>query len=153
MSIRTEVTVRPARVSERTELIALQWRASLGNIGDREALLANPDAIELPAEQITSGDVFVAELDTVLVGFAALRLRADDDIDLDALFVEPRMQRRGIGRSLLEHCVDIARQKRCAALIVVANPHAKDFYLACGFSLAGESQTRFGVALLMRLTL
>ena len=147
------MTIRLARLSERTELEALQWRASLGNICDREALLADPDAIELPEEQIASGDVFVAELDSALVGFAALRPRTDQDVDLDALFVEPSLQRRGIGRSLLEHCVKVARQRKCRALIVIANPHAKEFYLACGFGLAGESQTRFGVALLMRLAL
>lgn len=147
------MTIRPARLFERTELEALQWRASLGNTADREVLLANPDAIELPAQQISSRNVFVAKLNMALVGFAALRLRTDQDVDLDALFVEPSMQRRGIGKSLLEYCVNVARQRKCRALIVIANRHAKDFYVACGFDLAGESQTRFGAAPLMRLAL
>jgi hypothetical protein len=29
---------------------------------------------------------------------------------------------------------------------VVANPTAQDFYLACGFKITGEVQTRFGPA-------
>ena len=148
-----EVIIRLAVSSERAELEALQRRVSLENPLYREALIAHLDAIELPLEQIVSGDVFVAELDGAAVGFAALLPRADDDADLDGLFVEQRMQRRGIGRLLVEHCVDVGRQRGCRALVVIANPHAKDFYLACGFEMVGEAQTRFGAALLMRLRL
>jgi GNAT superfamily N-acetyltransferase len=145
--------IRLAISSERAELEALQWRASLSNPGDREALLAHPDAIHLPVEQIDSGDVFVAELDGVAVGFAALRPRADQETELDALFVEPRMQRRGIGRLLLEHCISVAHERKFCVLEVIANPHAKEFYAVCGFILIGTSQTQFGSALLMRRSL
>ena len=34
---------------------------SLSNAGDREALLAHPEAIELPLRQIEAGGVFVAK--------------------------------------------------------------------------------------------
>jgi len=54
-----QVTIRPAVVSEQKSLEALQWRASLNNPGDREALLTNRDAIELPLPQIEDGGVFV----------------------------------------------------------------------------------------------
>jgi hypothetical protein len=40
---------------ERQALEALQWRAPLHNPGDRAALLAHPDAIELPQSQIDDG--------------------------------------------------------------------------------------------------
>jgi len=42
------VLIRPAVMSERQALEALQRRAALHNPGDGDALLANPDAIELP---------------------------------------------------------------------------------------------------------
>ena len=96
--------VRSALVSERKYLEALQWRASLENPGDSEALRANPDAIELPVGQIEGGGVFVAELDEVVVGFAAILPRDDGDSELDALFVEPAVWRRGIGRALIQRC-------------------------------------------------
>ena len=51
--------IRRAAVSERGALEALQWRASLENPEYREALLAHPDAIELPASQIEAGGVYV----------------------------------------------------------------------------------------------
>jgi len=46
----THVSIRAARPDDHTMLESLQWRASLGNVGDRDALLANPDAIALPIE-------------------------------------------------------------------------------------------------------
>ena len=49
------ISIRPARSDEQTMLESLQRRASLGNPGDRDALLANPDAIALPIEQIAAG--------------------------------------------------------------------------------------------------
>jgi len=55
--------IRLAVVSEKRDLEELQRRASLTNTGDRDALLAHPDAVELPPEQIAAGSVFVAERD------------------------------------------------------------------------------------------
>jgi N-acetylglutamate synthase-like GNAT family acetyltransferase len=142
--------IRGAVVSERKELEDLQWRASLTNAGDRDALLAHPDAIEVPPAQIAAGRVFVAEWNDTIVGFAAVEPRADGESELDALFVDPNMRRRGIGQSLVEHCVEAARLRNSTCLYVVGNPHAEDFYNACGFKLIGEFETRFGKGLQMR---
>ena len=142
--------IRRAVVSEQKTLEALQMRASLTNAGDRDALLAHPDAIELPAEQIASGSVFVAERNGTIAGFAAVLPRADGDTELDALFVEPTMRRCGVGRSLVEYCSEAAGLQGSAFLHVVGNPHAQDFYIACGFELTGMAETRFGSGLLMR---
>ena len=146
----TEVTLRSALISEKAVLEALQWRASLNNPGDREALLKHTEAIEIPLDQLAGGLVFVAECAGAIIGFAAIVARADGDADLDALFVEPGLWRRGHGRTLLLHCVEAARRRGSAALHVVGNPHAEAFYRACGFELVGAEQTRFGAGLLMR---
>ena len=61
-----------------------------------------PDAIELPARQIAAGRVFVAEWKGAIVGFAAVEPRADGESELDALFVDRNLRRRGIGRWLIE---------------------------------------------------
>jgi GNAT superfamily N-acetyltransferase len=140
---------RPARVDEKTSLEALQWRASVNNPGDREAILSHPDAIEIPVEQLEGGLVFVAESAGVPVGFAAILTRDDGDADLDALFVEPHMWRQGYGKALIAQCLDAARQRGARALHVIGNPHAEGFYLSCGFELIGTEQTRFGPGLLM----
>ena len=145
----SDVIIRPALPAERSRLEALQWRASLANPGDRDSLLANPDAISLPVEQIVDGHVFVAEHDDVIVGFAAILPRPDGNADLDALFVEPSLWKRGVGRLLVEHCADVARGRDSRILHVVGNPHAEGFYAACGFCTNGTAETRFGAGLAM----
>src|SRR5215471_17304645 len=103
------MVIRRASVSEQRVLEDLQRRASLNNPGDREALLANPDAIALPIEQIADGCVFVAEREGAIVGFAAVVRRDDNGAELDALFVEPVEWKRGVGRALVDYCADVAR--------------------------------------------
>lgn len=144
------LTIRVAETAEQKALEALQWRASLNNPDDRDALLANPDAIELPLHQIAAGGVFIAERNGVIMGFAAVLSRADGQTELDGLFVEPAMWKCGVGRSLVEHCGEYARARGAALLHVVGNPHAKGFYSACGFEVVGEHQTRFGIGLTMQ---
>jgi GNAT superfamily N-acetyltransferase len=145
-----DVSIRLARVEERTMLESLQRRASLRNPGDRDALIAHPDAIDLPVEQITSDCVFVAERDGLVAGFAAVVPRADGDAELDALFVEPHLWKHGIGRRLVEHAAELARTRAATFLHVTGNPHAEGFYLSCRFSLTGMIETRFGAGLAMR---
>jgi GNAT superfamily N-acetyltransferase len=145
--------IRPAIPADRQALEALQLRASMANEGDRDALLRYPDAIDLPIEQIIAGGVFVLEQDGTVVGFSAILSREDGDTELDALFVDPSIQRQGIGKKLVEHCAEIARSKGSTTLHVIGNRHAEQFYLACGFRVIGSFDTRFGPGLLMRMPL
>jgi GNAT superfamily N-acetyltransferase len=142
------LSFRLALRSERVPLEALQMRASLNNAGDREALLANPDAVALPDQQIEAGRVVVAELDGRIVGFASVLPRADGDSELDALFVEPDKWRNGIGIALIAQSIKMARAQGGSILHVIGNPHAAAFYSACGFEQAGTHPTRFGAGLL-----
>ena len=136
--------IRHALPEEREALEDLQRRASLA-LGEYDRQLeAHPDAIHLPAGQIARGNVLVAEMDGSIAGFAAI-----DGPELDGLFVEPRLWRRGIGRALVVAAIHEAGQKGLGLVTVVANPSARDFYERCGFAVEGEEQTRFGPALRM----
>ena len=137
------LTLRLARPEEHEELEELQRRASLELPEYREPLLANPEAIHLPPAQIANGQVIVAEIDGLIVGFAAVV-----GGELDGLFVEPDLWGSGIGRALVDAATDEARN-RGLALKVIANPRARRFYEHCGFSVEGEEQTRFGPGLRM----
>ena len=145
--------IRPAQPGEQMTLESLQRRASLSNPGDREAILAHPDAIAVPIDQIAQGCVFVAERDGVDVGFAAVVPRPDGGAELDALFVEPHLWKQGIGRQLVDHVAEVARLRAATFLHVVGNPHARGFYLSCGFRMTGTVDTKFGVGLDMWRTL
>jgi GNAT superfamily N-acetyltransferase len=148
------VTARPvfrlAIPAERLALEELQRRASLMSEEDRDALLAHPDAIELPLEQITAGRTIVAENVDELLGFAVVLQRDDGDAELDGLFVEPAQWRRGIGRALVAEAERLAAREGAASLWVIANTSALDFYGACGFVTVGEVATRFRPAPRMR---
>jgi GNAT superfamily N-acetyltransferase len=137
------LTLRLARPEEHGALEELQRNSSLELPEYREQLLANPDAIHLPAAQIANGQVIVAEVNGEIVGFAAVV-----GGELDGLFVEPDLWGSGIGRALVDAATHEAR-KRGLALKVIANPRARRFYENCGFSVEGEEQTRFGPALRM----
>ena len=62
MSEPAELTIRMATPGEQRELEALQRRASLALGEYNQQLEAEPDAIQLPVEQIERGEVIVAEL-------------------------------------------------------------------------------------------
>jgi GNAT superfamily N-acetyltransferase len=149
----SELTVRPAASLEREPLEAIQRRASLNNPGDRDALLANPDAIMLPLQQIVEGRVFVAERQGKILGFSVILPREDGNSELDGLFVEPECWRQGIGRALIEHCGRAAKNLGARYLHVIGNTHAEHFYVACGFQVIGTEHTQFGVGLLMKKAL
>ena len=147
MSGPAELVIRLARPEERDELELLQRRASLALGEYNEQLEAEPDAVQLPIEQIERGQVIVADLGHRIAGFAAV-LIDDDCAELDGLFVEPDLWTRGIGSALVDVAVHEARRQGLA-LMVIANPSARPFYEKCGFTLEGEAQTRFGPALRM----
>jgi GNAT superfamily N-acetyltransferase len=132
--------VRPAYVAECGALEALKEYS--------DALLAHPDAIELPIEHIAR--TIVAELDDKAVGFAVVLPRRDGEADLDGLFVEPANWRTGIGTRLIRAAESFAAAEGADFLYVVGNPRAEGFYAACGFELIGREATRFGVGLTMR---
>lgn len=143
-------TIRLARPADLADLEALQRRASLANPGDREAILAHPDAIMIPPRQISDGQVFVAEDASSVLGFSAVLDRDDGQTELDGLFVEPTLWRSGVGRALVERAKEYAVLHAASWLHVIGNPHAEGFYLACGFEAYGSFETQFGPGLLMR---
>jgi len=149
--LKSDVQIRVASPREKESLEALQRRASLANPGDRESLLAHPDAIEVPREQLASGSVIVAEVEGTVLGFAAVVRREDGEAELDALFVEPALWKRGIGRQLVARYAVLAESLGARFLHVVGNPHAEGFYTACGFEVVGTATTRFGSGLLMKM--
>ncbi len=145
------ISIRVASISERPALEALQWRASLVAPDYRDALLADPDAISIPDDQLASERVLICEVAGVLAGFAVLLPREDGDAELDGLFVEPDRWRQGLGARLVREAATRAGAAGARHLQVVANPTALAFYTACGFEQTGQQATRFGPAILMRL--
>jgi GNAT superfamily N-acetyltransferase len=140
--------IRFGVLAERKALEELQCRASLALEEHRAALLAHPDAIDLPEAHLSGNRVRVAESEGAIAGFSVL-LPVKDGLEVDGLFVEPALWGTGIGRALMLDALDIARQAGAHVIEVVAGPRAEGFYAKFGFAPAGAEPTRFGPAVRM----
>ena len=144
-------TIRDAALADMARLRDLYRRASLSNEGDRDNLLAHPEALEYSDEWVRQGRTRVATLDGRIRGFATAVHRRDDALELEDLFVEPDWMRRGIARALVDDIVARARAESVRRLDVIANPHALAFYRAVGFVVDGVAETGFGPGSRMHL--
>ncbi len=128
------VVVRPARgadVRPLAELIApfVEQKKLLPRTIDELALL-------LP-------NYFVAEDAGKIVGCAALEIYSSKLAELRSLVVDPAYQGLGVGKRLVEACVDRAREEQI--LEVMAITSSEDFFKSCGFdfTLPGEKKALF----------
>jgi GNAT superfamily N-acetyltransferase len=142
--------IRDAMPADLAALRDVYRRASLSNEGDRETLLANPDALEFPGLAGDDRRTRVATADGRVAGFAT-SVPAGDVVELDDLFVDPGRMRQGAGRALVLDAVAIARELGAGRVEVTANPHALVFYGKAGFIAGHEVQTRFGPGLRMHI--
>jgi predicted N-acetyltransferase YhbS len=96
-------------------------------------------------------EVFVAVYDERIVGTASLDGRA-----VRTVFVAPEVQRRGVGRRLMEVVEDAARKAGIEVLVVPSSVTAEQFYADLGFkavrdSFHGEERTIIMERALMEL--
>jgi N-acetylglutamate synthase-like GNAT family acetyltransferase len=144
------VDIRLARPDDRNDLIELQRRASLMWEDTRQLLLDQPELIDLDPEMIARNEVFVAEEDSKVLGFATIVAHEGNDAELEGIFVEPAAWRRGIGTLLLRQIEREAHAWQASRLHVIANRQIAEFYTANGFTIIGETRTQLGpIALLM----
>jgi len=128
------VVVRPARGGDIKALSALiapfvEQRKLLPRTIDELALL-------LP-------NYFVAECSGRLVGCVALEVYSAKLAELRSLVVLPELQGRGVGKLLVQACIDRARDEEI--LEVMAITSAEEFFRSCGFdfTLPGERKRCF----------
>lgn len=86
---------------------------------------------------------FVAESDGQIVGFAALEIYSAKLAEIRSLAVHQAHHGKGIGRRLVQSCVDLAVQRN--VLEVMAITSTDGFFKACGFdfTLPGEKKALF----------
>jgi putative acetyltransferase len=82
------------------------------------------------AELVNLGSAVVAEEDSALAGFAVLDLASGE---VDAVFVEPAYQGRGIARNLLRWLEVLAQGRGVQRLFLSASLNAVAFYERAGF--------------------
>lgn len=86
---------------------------------------------------------FVAVANGQVVGFAALEIYSAKLAEIRSLAVHDQYQGRGIGRGLVQRCVELAVNRN--VLEVMAITSSDGFFQACGFdfTLPGEKKALF----------
>ena len=80
-------------------------------------------ALSNPQEQIIDkgGFVFYAKLNDEIVGTASLLKKSESVFEIGKMAVTEKAQGHRIGTILLEHCLNIAKQKQIKTLILYSN--------------------------------
>jgi len=150
MVMACSVEIRDARPAERSALSDLHRRSSYVWIEDRANLDAHPDALGVGREAIAEGRVRVAvDRGGKLVGFVVVA-NAGDACELEDLFVDPEVMRRGIGRALVQDAAARALLAGFDQISVVAHERTFGFYESVGFVRGEPVATRFGPATRLR---
>lgn len=86
---------------------------------------------------------FIAEIEGRMVGCAALEIYSWKLAEIRSLAVSPDAQGMGVGRMLVQTCVDLADER--GILEVMAITSSDQFFRACGFdfTLPGEKKAVF----------
>lgn len=141
-------TVRQARPEDEPRLRDID--AATWTAGVSPAPPPSADAAFF-GERIAPADVLVAETGRVIAGYAALgqsRLLASHShvLQIRGLAVHPARQRCGVGRRLVEACIEQARSRGARKLslrVLGGNVAARRLYESCGFTVEGVLREEF----------
>jgi GNAT superfamily N-acetyltransferase len=125
------IDFRRARSSEADQLTAIAISAKrYWGYPDRWIDLWR-EQLTLTAEYIEAAEVVVAYIDQEIVGFYAV-IDTGSIWTLDHLWVQPNSIGRGVGRRLLQHAIDRAKQRGAQSIEIEADPNAEGFYQHLG---------------------
>ncbi|MCA0458488.1 MAG: GNAT family N-acetyltransferase [Chloroflexi bacterium] len=87
--------------------------------------------------------LFLAEYEGTIVGCAALEIYSWKLAEVRSLAVSSAMQGRGVGKRLVDACIDRARSANILEVMAITSSDA--FFMACGFdyTLPGEKRALF----------
>lgn len=101
-------------------------------------LLARTEAEVI--EMTRHGFVAVESDSETMIGFSAIEVYSAKLAELQCLAVDTRYQKAGIGRALVEQCVQRARS--LGVMEVLAISSSEDFLRSCGFDYALPDQKK-----------
>lgn len=135
--------IREAQSPEAEILSDLAFRSKAYWGYSTEFMALCRDELTYTAEQI-QGDrfcFFVAARENSILGFYAIEWRSPDAAELEGIFVEPWCIGQGVGRALIEHAKNKAREFGASTLLVQSDPNAEGFYLAAGGHPIGQRES------------
>jgi GNAT superfamily N-acetyltransferase len=133
--------IRPGTSKDAALLSDLAFRSKAFWGYSDEFMQACREELSYSADEIGTMLFGVAEERGNVVGFYALCPLSADDIELDAMFLEPDAIGQGHGRTLIEHAKAIALETGAKHMIIQGDPNAAPFYLATGGVLTGTRES------------
>lgn len=83
---------------------------------------------------------FIAFVDEEPVGFSSLEIYSKKLAEIQCLAVSNDHRRRGIGRQLVQHCVELSREEKVLELMAISS--SEELFRLCGFDYSLPSQKR-----------
>jgi len=127
----SEISMREAKVDDAADVLALLEP----NIAAKQLLPRTIEEIEQLSEH-----AFVAERGDMVVGFAAVEVYSKKMSELQCLAVAPECQGQGVGKQLVNLCVERARQLGIMELMAITS--SEELFLQCGFDYSLPDQKR-----------
>ena len=133
--------IRQAQSSESELLSSLALRSKAYWNYSKEFIIACRQELTYSQQDIQNNHFFVAEINNLIIGFFALEVLSDREIELAALFIDPVYINQGYGRKLIARAKLIARELGSKVMIIQGDPNATNFYLKVGGKLIGERES------------
>jgi GNAT superfamily N-acetyltransferase len=137
----TNIRIKQARADEADRLTDICLRAK-AHWGYDDAFMAlSREALTITPAMIAEGRVIRAENGNgEILGVAtAMPLAPKGVFDLGQMFVDPGAMRTGVGRKLFEAIVALIAAEGATKLVILADPHAVEFYLRVGAKRLGDA--------------
>ena len=153
------LSIREPLVDDAEAIAAIQvagWQTAFRGIvseGYLDALDPAPEAagwrIGIARPPSERKRIFVAELESEIVGFVTIFPSRDDDLDPDhvgevgAIYVSPGHWRQGVGRALMARAIDALRSLDLTDAILwtlAASKRSRSFYEAGGWRTDGSTK-------------
>ena len=135
--------IRKALEEEANGLSDLAFRSKSHWGYPPEFMQAAKQELAVSSDDIRNPDChyFIADLKTRIVGFYVLGKQTGDEIELDAMFVEPESIGRGVGKALMNHAKNHAATLGASRMIIQSDPYAEGFYKAAGAKNIGKRES------------
>jgi N-acetylglutamate synthase-like GNAT family acetyltransferase len=104
--------------SEPIKKLNYEWLEKYFRVEDSDNVsLSNPRKYIIEK----GGFIYYLKLNGEIVGTVALLRKSETIYEVGKMAVSPKAQGRGIGTLLLEHCLNVAKQKQIVTLILYSN--------------------------------
>jgi GNAT superfamily N-acetyltransferase len=129
--------IREAAEGEAGVLSTLAFESKAHWGYSRETMESWKDQLAFSISVVPSRPTYVAAIGGEIVGFYSL-MPSERAWELDNLWVAPSFMRRGVGKALLAHALELAFRRGARSVSVDSEPYAEAFYLALGGVRCGE---------------